>query len=135
MKKAYRKLFSPWDMLIIAAAAAVVLCWAVFSLFSTSKDLTLNIRINGELWRQVELTEETREEIALENGGHHALVRIENGEVSFACSDCPDKLCVEQGKISRAGQSIVCLPGRFSVFIESSEGEEGKEEGLDAVLH
>ena len=29
--------------------------------------------------------------------------------------DCPDKLCVKTGKISRSGQSIVCVPARISV--------------------
>lgn len=136
MKKKYRRLFSPWDALVVLGVAAVALCGTALFFFSSSECLTLSIKINGELWKQVELSPDTNEDIALENGDHHAFVHIEKGEVCFTYSDCPDKLCVNQGKISKAGQSIVCLPGRFSLLIEPSGGEsDGVTEGLDAVVH
>lgn len=136
MKNKVRKLFGIWDIVIILAVAAVSLCSAAFFLFKNSEDLTLCIRINGEVWQRIDLSSETQRDIDLENGEHHASVHIENGQVCFTFSDCPDKLCVAQGNISRAGESIVCLPGRFSLFIDGSGSKEDKDtESLDAVLH
>ena len=37
--------------------------------------------------------------------------------------DCRDKICVNTGKISRAGQSIVCLPARVSVAVVGNGGD------------
>lgn len=36
-------------------------------------------------------------------------------------SDCPTLDCVRTGVISRAGQSIVCLPGRIVVTLEGTQ--------------
>ena len=45
-------------------------------------------------------------------------VCIENNEVFVNWADCPDKLCIKQGKLSKSGKSIVCLPNRLTVKIE-----------------
>jgi hypothetical protein len=34
-------------------------------------------------------------------------------------ADCPDKLCEKQGKISKNGQSIICLPNKIVIKINS----------------
>lgn len=39
-------------------------------------------------------------------------------------ADCPDKLCVHQKAINRAGESIICLPNRVVVTVESEEEAE-----------
>ena len=39
-------------------------------------------------------------------------------------ADCPDQLCVHQKKISMNHESIICLPNRVVVEIESSENSE-----------
>ena len=55
-------------------------------------------------------------------GGKNVL-KIESGEAYISYADCPDLLCEKMGKISRTGESIVCLPNRTSVKIVG-EGEE-----------
>lgn len=54
-------------------------------------------------------------------------ILIEPDGVSVKEANCPDMLCVRQGKIHKPGHSIVCLPNR--VVIEISDGESG----VDAV--
>jgi hypothetical protein len=49
-------------------------------------------------------------------GGKNILI-IKNGEAYMATADCPDKTCVITGKISRTGESIICLPNKVSVVI------------------
>ncbi len=53
-------------------------------------------------------------------------VVIESGRVFVRNSSCPDHLCEQMGKISTAGNSIVCLPNRLLIQI-TGEG------GVDAV--
>ena len=53
------------------------------------------------------------------NGGTNILV-IENGEAWVSEADCPDKVCMGMGKISRNGEFIACLPNRLLVVVEGA---------------
>ena len=83
------------------------------------------VRVNG-----VEIERHTLDEDGVFplNGGSNLLV-IRDGEAAVVEADCPDLLCVRQGKIRYRGQTIICLPNRLSVTIEG-----GEESGLDAVV-
>lgn len=56
-------------------------------------------------------------------GGKNVLV-IENGYVYMAEADCPDSTCIRTGKISKTGESIVCLPNKISVIIRGGDGAD-----------
>ncbi|MBQ7604460.1 MAG: NusG domain II-containing protein [Clostridia bacterium] len=49
-------------------------------------------------------------------------VIIENGEARVAGSTCPDGFCEKHAPVSRAGETIVCLP-RGVIIRVSGEGE------------
>ena len=53
---------------------------------------------------------------------YYNIVRIHGGEVSVTGASCRNQVCVKHGRISREGESIVCLPNRMVVTIESSGG-------------
>lgn len=61
------------------------------------------------------------------NGGSNVLV-IENGEAWVSEANCPDKVCMYMGKISREGEFIACLPNRLIVTVEGGEAS-----GADAL--
>ena len=44
--------------------------------------------------------------------------------MSVTQSDCPGQDCVHSGAVSRAGQSIVCLPARVIVRLEGGQKDE-----------
>lgn len=54
------------------------------------------------------------------NGGTNTLV-ISGGEAYISEADCPDGLCVSQGRISRTGQTVVCLPNRVMLRIVGAD--------------
>lgn len=54
------------------------------------------------------------------NGGSNILV-VENGEAWVSVANCPDKVCMGMGKISRNGEFIACLPNRLIVVVEGGE--------------
>ena len=62
------------------------------------------------------------------NGGSNILV-IEDGKAWLSDADCPDLLCVKQGKIHYTGQIITCLPNRLTVTVEG-----GESNGIDLVV-
>lgn len=61
---------------------------------------------------------------------HYNLLLISGGKAVVSDADCPDRLCVSQRAISRKGESIICLPHRLVIQIESKE-----ESDLDAVTY
>ena len=54
------------------------------------------------------------------NGGTNTFV-ILGGKAYISEADCPDGLCVSQGKISRTGQTVVCLPNRVMLRIVGAD--------------
>lgn len=62
------------------------------------------------------------------NGGSNILV-IEDGRAWISEADCPDRICVRQGKIHYTGQVITCLPNRVTVTVEG-----GEDSGVDFVV-
>ncbi len=62
------------------------------------------------------------------NGGTNVLV-IEDGYAWMSEADCPDHICVRQGKIHYTGQVITCLPNRLTVTVEG-----GEDNGVDLVV-
>ena len=61
---------------------------------------------------------------------YYNVVTISGGTVSVTEASCKNQVCVKHGAISRAGESIVCLPNRLVVRIENGSGEGG---GYDSV--
>ena len=56
-------------------------------------------------------------------------IQIKDGEASMIEADCPDQICVHEKAISADGESIICLPNKIVVEVESD-----KESELDAVM-
>ena len=56
------------------------------------------------------------------NGGTNTLI-IKDGKAYMTDADCLDKLCVRQGKISRNGETITCLPNKLTVTVIDEKGE------------
>ena len=61
---------------------------------------------------------------------YYNVVVISGDTVSVTEASCKNQVCVKHGKISRSGESIVCLPNRLVIRIENSSEEGG---GYDSV--
>ena len=61
---------------------------------------------------------------------YYNVVVISGGTVSVTEASCKNQVCVKHGRISRSGESIVCLPNRMVVRIENGSEEGG---GYDSV--
>ena len=88
---------------------------------SNSEASTVVITKNGELFESCSLYENKTV-----NTGSNTIV-IENGEVYMGSADCRNHICIREGRISKAGQIIICMPNRIVVEIK------GGDEAYDAV--
>ena len=118
---------SVWDALVVLAV--VILAAAVVALvWRGSHDegpLTAVISVDGVQEETVSLEEAAVHTIHA--NGYTLEVAVENGEVRMTSSDCPTQDCVHTGRISRSGQSIVCLPARVIVTIEGPADNSGPD--------
>ncbi|MDW8799543.1 NusG domain II-containing protein [Clostridium sp. A1-XYC3] len=58
---------------------------------------------------------------------NYNIVEVESGKIRFIDADCPDKVCVKTGWISKPGESAVCLPHKTIINIE------GNNENYDQI--
>lgn len=103
--------------LIIALLAVAAALWFYLPR-SQSGQLTVVISVAGEETRRVPLSDFT--ETTVTGGGYTLRVSTRDGGVAVADSDCPTQDCVHTGVITRAGQSIVCLPAQVVVHLEGT---------------
>ncbi len=80
----------------------------------------VTVKIAGEIQGVYSLSEDQVIEI---NGGTNIL-EIKNGNANMTEADCPDKLCVHQKAVSKNGESIICLPNKVVVTVDTSENSE-----------
>jgi hypothetical protein len=111
-KKLYSIRPKPGDIIL---ALLILLAAALLSLrLSRGADgQTALIYENGVLTHTISLSGTGGYRLELE----HCSVEVANGKIRFLESDCPDKLCVRTGWISRSGESAVCLPNRVEIVI------------------
>ena len=50
---------------------------------------------------------------------HHNHIRVKNETIAIDEADCPDKICVQTGAISKPGEIIACLPHKLIIEIKS----------------
>ena len=112
-------------LLVLAAAAALLF----FLRPEESNFLTAHIVLDGETVAQYELSELTGPvELPVDQAPYPLVIRVEPEGVSILESSCPSQDCVHTGRISRAGQQIICLPNRLVISLEG-----GADPGYDAI--
>lgn len=104
-----------------------ILVFAGYHLLHLQTGKTVQVTVDGKLFKTLPLDQNTTYIIETKSGKN--VLEIKNGSANITDADCPDKLCVHQEKISRQGQTLVCLPHKVVVSISS----DSEEETLDGV--
>ena len=60
-------------------------------------------------------------EITIGEGEEINVIEVKDGKVSMKSASCPDHLCEKQMKIQYDMQSIICLPNKVVITINSSK--------------
>lgn len=113
------------DIILIVALLAAGVIFAAVILLGGKHGSHVAIKVDGQIVKELPLNVNT-EYVIKGEGGINVLV-IENGAVWISEADCPDGLCRNMGKISRAGQSLICLPHKVVAEIMQGEGQETQD--------
>ena len=106
-------------LLLVLAGAMIT---AVVLLYS-KRGAYVEARMGDGTVLQFSLDQDREERLELEDGNYNILV-IRDGTAWIEEASCPDGLCMHMGKISRTGQSIICLPNRLIVEIHNNDDDQ-----------
>ena len=115
------------DWILIGSFLGIAFVAAVCLHFFTPRGIWVVATVDGQEVGRWSLLDSVDEVIETESGKNRLV--IAGGKASIVEADCPDEICVKQGKISHTGQTIVCLPHKLVIEITG----KGEENGLDAV--
>ncbi len=118
MKHRERRL-NRWDMALVILVLAAALAGFLLELTWTGQGASLQITVDGEVFGTYQLDKDQTIDIG---GGNRC--RIEDGAAWMEWADCPDQLCVRHTHISRANETVVCLPNRVTLTVLG--GEDGE---------
>ena len=113
-KNAEKRVFRIGDLI---AVLAVLLLAALVFLFALGKKEGAYAKIttyDGEVIL-LPLNEDCEKTVV--SRGYTLLVVVENGAVSVKGADCPDRICVHSGALSKVGKTIVCAPAGVVICV------------------
>lgn len=104
------KIFKIGDLIVLA----VLLIAAALAIYFMTKPTGSEVYIykDGKLLEAVSLSVEKTVKI-----DEHITVKISGGAAYVLKSDCKGQDCVKAGRISKAGEMIVCLPNKVVLKI------------------
>lgn len=115
------------DRTVLLLLATALLLSALPRLFAPSEaPRWAIIYVDGSERHRLDVRGPLREiEIVTAKG--RVVIAVGTGGARFVTSDCPDRLCIAQGRLDRVGQSALCLPNAVEIRLE------GTEKGADDV--
>lgn len=117
------------DFVLLFAVLGVAALLALTGLFREKKEEGASVRVfvDGTEVGTYALSTDRTIEIKGVRGTN--VLRIENGVAFMEKASCPDLYCIQQGKISKTGEKIICLPNKIVVEVTGAAVSD-----LDAVV-
>lgn len=117
------------DVIFIAALLAVIAVAGACLYFFRGEGNCVTVSIDGTVVATYPLRVDRTEEILSAGGGHNRLV-IRDGKAYVDSASCPDGICAAHKPIHRQGESIVCLPNKVVITVQTTDTADE----LDAVV-
>lgn len=109
------------DVIILSVLLVVIVVVALAYYFLKQNGNYAKITVDGELYGTYSLSENQEIQIKDSDGNVTNEAEIKDGKIFMKEADCPDKLCIKQGKKHDANSEIVCLPNRVVISVKSDD--------------
>ena len=108
------------DFVLIGIVLVLIVATCLVVALTKETGACVIVRVDGQQVATYSLLEDGEYSL---NGGTNIL-RIQDGKAFLVDADCPDKNCVNRGKIDQTGESIICLPNRLTVTVYGAQDSE-----------
>lgn len=68
--------------------------------------------------------------IPVASGGYTLTVEIRDGHARVRETDCPDRVCLHTGWISRKGETVICAPAAVRLTVTDPKGGVGDADSV-----
>ena len=110
-----------WIWILLFAALVIGGLLLYYHLGRTGGTMAV-ISVDGEEIERIDLSRvEDSYDIVVETAYGRNTVHVEPGAISVTEADCPDRICVHQGKLTGGGIPIVCMPHHLVIEIEDDQ--------------
>ena len=107
---------------LLLFAAVIIAGLLLYFVLQNSGGNVAVISIDGEEQYRIDLSKvKDSYDIEFSTDYGYNLVHVENGAISVTEADCPDLICVHQGRLTGGGIPIVCMPHRLVIQIEGGD--------------
>lgn len=124
-----KKRIGKYDLIFISLIFAVITLFTIifYSKYNQNGDFAV-VTVDGKEYGRYTLCEDTEIDITDATGQITNILSISNNTATMSEASCPDKLCMKHKAISLEKETIVCLPNKVVVTIESDTDSD-----LDAI--
>lgn len=113
------------DLIIIAIILLVsITSLFLYKYFTKDESPRAEIYYYTELVKTIDLGSGVDSHFSIENEPDVVFHVTADGSISFEQSDCPDKLCINTGELSRPGQFAACLPNGIVIKIVGNKNDD-----------
>ena len=123
MEKSEKKRLRRNDVIFIVALLLVVAVAGACLYFFRGEGDTVTVSVDGKVVATYPLDVDRVEDIRTDAHGLNRLV-IRDGKAWVETASCPDGICAAHKPIHREGESIVCLPNRVVVAVQTADPAE-----------
>lgn len=96
--------------------------------------LSAVITVDGNLYEKIPL-DGREQNIEIETEYGHNILKVFNNGIQMVYADCPKKISMAMGFISRPNESIVCVPNRIFVeVVKNKTNVTDTDDGIDAYV-
>ncbi len=87
------------------------------SKITEKEDVYAIIKKDDKIIHEINLSSLKDREVIRIPGRYNELIIADQKKICFMSGDCPDRLCIKSGWLSKPGQIAVCLPNRTLIKI------------------
>ena len=111
----------------ILGLALIIMLWN--QIFPSREGNMVSVEVDGNPYQSYSLNKDGN--YRLETKWGYNILVIREGMADITEADCPDEICVRERRISKEGETLVCLPHKLVVTVLG----QGEVPEVDAVVN
>lgn len=99
-----------------------------FKFFVKADKAVAVIKQDGKIIKRIDLSKVEKKQqfkINYKEADHEGynIIEVDKNSIKFVDANCPDKVCVKAGTLTKPGETAACLPHKLIIIIEKNDDE------------